>query len=65
MLPWELRSKEAVVLAAEQQDYMTSEHVILLRMDAQARDFRDLQLRTRKTQIVTTENFQISIRRGI
>ncbi len=29
----ELRSKEAVVLAAEQQDYMTSEHVILLRMD--------------------------------
>ena len=29
----ELRSKEAVVLAAEQQDYMTSEHAILLRMD--------------------------------
>ena len=29
----ELRSKEAVVLAAEQHDYMTSEHVILLRMD--------------------------------
>jgi hypothetical protein len=32
---------------------------------SQASDFGDLQLGTRKIQIVTTEKFEISIRRGI